>query len=279
MCPLRRVTALRLMGLCASLTYACTDYKPASDTLESVEGNPLFSGESAVDGFGGDWSCLGTERAPTPVPGALGPSIVYSLRLIDLATGNAMSDATVRACGLTDVNCDAPVTDTIEVDEDGWANVPLTANFRGYLEIESPTAVPYLMPLPDNGLRTMRDFPMAMISLQSFGALLSALRLESNPNLGAIGMRAFDCRGQPAEGVVMRSSTGGLPWYFEDGLPNTERDMTDAQGLGGYVGSAPGVTLFETELSDGTPMSSKSLIVRAGWMTAGYMRPPNGITP
>ena len=278
MCPVRRVTALQAMGLGMGLLVACTDYKPASDTLDSVS-SPLDPQDSEVlDDFGADWSCLGREpAAPLPLPGALGASIVYSIRLVDLATGNAMPEVTVRACGLTDITCDAPVTDVIDTDEEGYANVPLTANFRGYLEVQSPRAVSYLIPLPEGGLRTMRDFPMSMISLESFGALVSALRINPDPTLGAIGFRAFDCQGQTAGGVVLQTTTGGVPWYFENGLPNTERGLTDQQGLGGFIGTTPGVTVLEGELSDGTPTATKSIIVRAGWMTAGYLRPANAV--
>lgn len=287
MCPLKqrvgpdhRVQARRALGLSAALMMAgCTAYEPASDTLATVDSplqprSPMQVGQvPMVPDLGADWSCLGLPIERAPAPGTLGASVVYSLRLVDMATGEPFTTSTARVCGLTDIGCDNPVMAQMRPDVDGWINVPLSSNFAGYLEIESEGAVPYIFLLPDDGIRTMRDFPLVMIGLENFGALLSALRIQYDPTLGAIAVRSFDCQGAPAPGVVLQSNSGGTPFYFENGLPNTARQQTDPDGLGGFIGSIPGVTLFETELVDGTITSTKSMIVRPGWMTTSFMRP------
>jgi hypothetical protein len=229
--------------------------------------NPL------AEDLGADWSCVGQAPERDLTPGSTGASVLYSLRLVDLATGAIFPQINVRACALVDINCTNPVTAQLVPAEDGWVDVPLTENFRGYLEIVSPRAVPYLFHLPDAELRTTRDFPLAMVALESFGALLGALNVQADPSLGAIGMRAFDCSGEPAPGVVFKTTSGGIPWYFEGGLPNRERVTTDSGGLGGFIGSQPGVTVLEASLPDGTVTTGGSYVVRAGWMTSGYLRP------
>jgi hypothetical protein len=246
-----------------ALLGACSDYESATDRYMG----------SLQPGAGVDWSCLQAAAEPPRTPGLAGGVIIYSLRLVDLATDEPYADATVRACGLTDIQCDTPITPKLLSDGDGWVNVRLTENFVGYLEIESPRAVPYVFHLPAAGLATKADFPLAMIALESFGALLQAFELPINPALGAIAVRSFDCQGRPAAGVELTSSVAGVPWYFEGGLPNTERLETDDSGLGGFVNSAPGVSLLDAKLSDGRLIESKSIIVRPSWMTAGYLRP------
>jgi hypothetical protein len=276
MCPLQPGNVLGTFLMGASLALGCTEYEPASDTLPSTTENPL---EGLPPALGADWSCLGTAQDRAPAPGMLGAPVVYSLRLVDLATQEPVPDVVVDACALTDITCNAPVASRLTPDAEGWVNVPLTSNFTGYLEIESPGTVPYLFHLPDDGIRTMRDFPLLLIDLESFGALQQALRIQADPTLGAIAMRAFDCQGNPAPGVALQTNSGGVPFYFENGLPNTTRRVTDAAGLAGFIGAVPGVTLLESELANGTTTSTKSLIIRSSWMTSVFMRPAQGVVP
>jgi hypothetical protein len=250
------------LALLASFGWACSDYKPADD----VRVSPLTR-ES-------DWSCLKDVSEPPKTPGSAGNAIVYSLRLVDLATDVPYPDVPITACPLTDIECNNPVAENLHTDADGLVNVRLTENFSGYLEIEPTNAVQYLFHLPDTGLRTQADYPLAMIASRSFNVLLSAFALPSDdPTLASIGFRAFDCRGVPAAGVTFRSSAGGQAWYFEAGLPSTTRTQTDSSGLGGFIGSTPGVSTLDAQLADGRVITTKSVIVRGQWMTAGYLRP------
>jgi hypothetical protein len=213
-------------------------------------------------------------RGPARPPGATGGIIVYSLQLVDLATDEPHANATVRACGLTDVMCDTPVTPTMMTDSEGWVSLRLTQNFVGFLEIVSERAVPYVFYLPSEGLRrTTSDYPLAMIGLESFQGLLATYQLPLDPTLGGIAFRSFDCQGNPARGVELTSDRSGVPWYFDQGLPNTERRQTDESGLGGFVSSEPGLSILEASLPDGRTIESMSIIVRPSWIAAGYLRP------
>lgn len=246
------------LALLPSVSWACSEYKPGTD-VRSLTAS--------------DWSCLRDTTDPPKTPGSPGNAVIYSLRLVDLATDMPYPDVPVRACGLTDLDCLNPVTDNLHTDADGLVNVRLTENFSGYLEIKSNDAVPYLFHLPDSVLRTQADYPLAMIAIRSFSVLLSAFALPTDPSsLASIGFRAFDCRGVPAAGVSFHSSANGLAWYFDAGLPSTTRTQTDASGLGGFIGSTTGVSTLDAELPDGRVIASKSVIVREGWMTAGYLR-------
>jgi hypothetical protein len=212
------------------------------------------------------------------LPSTLGDDeVTYKLKLVNLSTNAPFPDVVrARACGLTDVYCTNPSTDWVIADELGVVHVPLRRNFLGYLEIESPSAVKYIFNLPDTGLSEEPDFPLSMIALESFGGLLQLLKLPFDPMMeGAIGVRAFDCDGQPAEGVVLRTPAGGAPWYFQGDVPTTDRQQTDVDGLGGFIGTRPGLSELEATLPDGsrTTTASMSIIVREGYMTAGYLRP------
>jgi hypothetical protein len=256
----RQCVAIVVWGASAG---ACSDYKPASDTYAS---SPLAGSEV------GDWSCLRPLEAEPSVPGSSGDPIVYTLQLVDLATQAPVTGATVRACGKFDIECDTPLTSDLMANELGVVNVPLTSNFEGYLEIESPTTVPYIFHLQDTGLRTMSDFPLAMISNDDFIELLAAFQLQDAETSGSIGVRAFDCSGRPAAGVELNSDVGGVRWYFVGGLPNVLRTTTDEDGLGGYVGTQTGVRELTAKLLDGRIVSSMSIILRPLWMSAGYLK-------
>jgi hypothetical protein len=253
----RHVAWLPLSFL-VSAGWGCSDYKPGTDVRALTTS---------------DWSCLKDTSEPPKTPGSPGNAVIYSLRLVDLATDAPYPDVPVTACGLTDLDCLSPVADNLHTDADGLVNVRLTENFSGYLEINSDAAVPYLFHLPDTGLRTQADYPLAMIAIRSFSVLLGAFSLPTDPSLASIGFRAFDCRGVPAGGVSFHSSAGGQAWYFEAGLPSTTRTQTDVSGLGGFIGSTTGVSTLDAQLPDGRVITTKSVIVREGWMTAGYLRP------
>lgn len=250
--------------VCAGLAAGCSDYEPGTDRLPG----PLGLSK---------WRCLDSRVKQPVLPSSMGDEVTYSLKLVNLSTNEPFPDVVrAQACGLTDVYCTNPSTDWVVADEDGVVHVPLRRNFSGYLVIESPSAVPYIFNLPDTGLTEEPDFPLAMIALESFGGLLQVLGLPFDQmKEGAIGVRAFDCDGKPTEGVVLRTAAGGAPWYFEDGVPSTRRQQTDVDGLGGFIGTRPGLSELQATLPDGdrTVTASMSIIVREGYMTAGYLRP------
>ena len=268
-CPTRFSIGFGPAALCACLATACTDYKSGSDTLEEEVG---------------PWSCLGDPPEAPPLPDEPGAPAIYGLRLVDLATQQPFPDVTVVACAVTDTDCAAPLTKKIPASEQGFVDIPLYENFVGYLMIESPSAVPYIFHLPDDGLTTDRDFPLAMISLQSFSELGAILGVPIDLAQGAIAGRAFDCDGNLAEGVELSITSEVAPgagdeatrWYFDGNLPTVRRQTSDRGGLGGFVNVPPGLYQFKATVGDEgeeEEVTVKRILVKSGWMTASYMRP------
>lgn len=260
----RRALALTTIAIG---TVACSDYKPGDDTWASV--NPLQTTA--------DWSCLQPTLEEPPTPGETGSPLLYPLQIVDLANEERLAEVSVVACGLRDYGCNAPITARHTTNENGLVAVPLSENFNGYLKIESLEVVPYIFHFPDRGVRAMPDYPLYMIKRANYQEFLGAFDLPVDPSLGAIAVRVFDCGHRPAAGVqlTLRGDNPGTRWYFEAGLPNTDRDETDESGLAGYVGvgTSMGIRVLEAKLPGGTPVINQSVIVQTNFMTAGYLAP------
>lgn len=225
-----------------------------------------------------DWSCLRPTLDPLTEPGSLGEPVLYSLRLVNLATQEGLANVQVVACGLADIACDDPIASVGMrfTDDNGLVGIPLWENFNGYLQITSPEVVPYIFHFPETGVRDMPDFPLLMIALANYERFLEVFDLPPTSALGAVAVRTFDCASEPAAGVELElegEGEAGQRWYFEGSLPNTSRQQTDVSGLGGYIGSATGLRTLLASLPDGTPVVRKRIIVRSGFMTAGYLAP------
>lgn len=250
------------------MALACTDYEPASDSLP----------EDTINELGPEWSCLNRTVEPPTVPTFSGtvPRVVFSIQVVDLSTGQIYPDAQVRACGLADVNCDAPVTDLLSVDAEGWVDVPLFQNFTGFLEITSPETVPYLFYLTEPLAPTSTiEYPLAVVSLASLGPLVQLVGVDPQPGTGVIAVRVFNCTGDTTSGASLTTQSRGVPWYFVDGLPTGMGSATGAEGIAGYVNVPPGLAVVEVRAPDGTMVAGpQSLVVRANWLSAVYVKPP-----
>lgn len=202
---------------------------------------------------------------------------MYSIQVVDLSTGQIYPDARVRACGLTDINCETPVTDALAVDAEGWVDVPLFRDFTGYLEITSAEIVPYLFYLTEPLTRSVVEYPLAVVALASVAPLVQLLKIDYAAGTGIIAVRAFDCEGNTASGVTLSSQAEGVPWYFVRGLPTDETSVTAADGLGGLVNVTPGVAIVDVTTPNGSSIRGpQSLVVRPNWLSAVYVRPPGG---
>jgi len=254
-----------VVALAAGTVWGCTPFEPGDDQL--VEASSLAQA----------WSCLARndELRATPVFSGAAPRVVYSIQVIDLSSGDIYPDARVRACGLTDVNCEAPVSDTLPVDSQGWVDIPLFRDFVGYLEITSPQIVPSMFYLTQPVLpQAPTEFPLTMVSLASIGPLTQLVGVDLEPGTGIFATRSFDCEGNTASGVTLVSEADGVPWYFVDGLPSSMASATTADGIAGLVNVPPGLVLFETLAPDGSSVAGRqSLVVRPNWLSTAFMRP------
>jgi len=255
---------------------ACTSFESGADVLVSeVENVAPFPGQ--------DWSCLSTTRPPGPFQ-ANAPTarVVYTVRLLDLATLTPVPDVRVRACALTNLNCDAPVTLDLLVDADGWVDIPLPEGFSGYLEIESPTTIPTLFLIPPElpGPRES-EFPGVLPTTADFALLAAAIlgRPQAAAE-GAIAFRVFDCSWNPAPGVSISADVPGTPYYFQGGLPNPRGGSTDEAGIAGIMGIPPGLITVRMRQRDGLDIAApRGVIVRAGWMSSTFVKPSRRTEP
>lgn len=260
------------------LASGCAQFEPGSDMLEAETAANLPRATSA------EWACLdaGTSgAAPEPVVANTVERVVISLQVVDLSSGQTYSDAALRACGITDINCESPILDGLFVDERGWVDIPLFAGFTGYLEITSPTMAPvlfyYVDPLPP---RSIVEYPLAVVARASLQPLVQLLGVDFDPNVGVQAFRAFDCTGAPAAGVSFTLEGNAVPWYFAGRLPNGMASATDPEGIGGFVSVQPGLTVIEAMAPDGRSMAGPlNLLTRPGWVSVTFVRPRGTSAP
>jgi hypothetical protein len=260
--------------LLATALSACTSYEPASDTLPDDA-----VGQLAAAAPGESWDCLerGAEPLPVPTVAQANDRVVYSVQFVDLSTGRIYPDAQVRACGVADINCEAPVTNTLRVDAQGWVDLPLFRNFAGFLEVTSSEALPYLFYLTEPLVASTVEYPIVTVSLTSVGALVELLGVDPEPGTGFIALRAFDCDGDTAPGATVSGTDEGVPWYFVDGLPTSTATATGPDGLGGFVNTPPGLAVVDLKAPNGVSIrGAQSVVVRPNWVSSAYVRPRSG---
>lgn len=212
-----------------------------------------------------------------PVFSGTAPRVIYSLQMVDLSSGAIYRNIRVRACALTDVTCSNPLTSVLGVNEQGLVDIPLFQNFTGYLEITSEEIVPQIFYLTEPlQPRPEPDFPLAMVSLANVVPLVQLLGVELDPSLGMVALRIFDCNADTAPGVSLSTDNDDVtPWYFVGGLPSSTQEETGTEGLAGFVSVPPGLTVFEARTAEGTLLGGQqSVVVRPGWMSSMYLRPP-----
>jgi hypothetical protein len=259
----------------AATALACTEFEPGSDTLGFT--GDIDSLEPAPPGK--DWRCLDeTVVTPSaPIFAGVARPVIYSLQMVDLSSGAIYRSIQVRACSLTDVSCSNPLTDMLTVNEQGRVDVPLFENFTGYLEITSDELVPQLFYLTQPlQPQTAPEFPLAMVAVTNLVPLVQLLGVDLQPNMGLIALRIFDCKADTAAGVSLSTEQrGAVPWYFVGGLPSSSQTETGPEGLAGFMNVAPGLAVFEATNDEGALLGGlQSVVVRPGWMSSMYLRPP-----
>lgn len=201
--------------------------------------------------------------------------MVYSLQLLDLATLQPSAGLQVRACGLTDLNCERPVVAPLVVRADGWVDIPLFVGFTGYLEVTGEGVLPgIIVPSDPLTLDSEPGYPYLTLSQLALSALGRAVNIEVDPALGMLSVRAFDCQGVTAPGVQLTKVGPGTPWYFVSGLPSSIERKTDAEGFGGFANAPPGLAQVNALTAEGTSISGElNMMVRPGWLSHTFLHP------
>lgn len=255
-----------LCGLCAlGAGSACTELAPGSDIL--IATGQLGVADAGVERADPKWACLGKAEMPSAV--ALRPSVGLTLAVLDPALQTTPAGLQVRACNRIDVDCMTPALPPTGVSSDGLVHLSLDQGFNGFLEITSPTIVPFLF-FVSRPLQTERQETLFVIGPGSLQALAGAGDVVLDPARGFLLLRAFDCQGALVTGVQVSNDAGGQPFNFVDGLPNVGADVTDANGIVGFVNVPIGSVVAqgiepETEQIAGTV----NVVVRQGWFTYG----------
>lgn len=273
-----RAAACLLSGL-----LACTPFEDGQDELgeglstELGAANPAQASTLAVTSSttGADWSCLGAV-ARTPPASAVGAvRLVYSLQVLDIATLRPGSGIFVRACGLTDLECEQPLSEPVAVKADGWVDIPLFEGFTGYLEITGPEVLPGVVVLSDPLTEdSAPGYPYLILSAAVLGALGRAVNVPVDPALGLVSIRVFDCQGVTAPGVRLTKLGPGAPWYFVSGLPSSVEQATDSEGFGGFANSPPGLSQVDALTAEGVSVSGAlNMMVRPGWVSHSFLHP------
>jgi hypothetical protein len=255
-----RGSTVRLLSWSAWAVFSgagCSEFASASDRLVASE-------VAAVVGPPGqDWSCLTPTGPREPFRVTTdGERVVYTLRFLSFGAAMPLPDTRVRVCALTDLACAAPIGREQTADELGWVDIPYPEGLNGYLEVTSAASVPAIAPLPlEAPDPAEREFPALLPTLVEYGQLaLATLGRPLGADEGGVGFRAFDCSWNPALGVSMQLDVPGTAYYFQGGLPNPRA--------------------LRATTSDGRDtIPPRAMIVRAGWITAGFVKPSRGAPP
>jgi hypothetical protein len=261
----RRGRVLATVALAGAL--GCTELAPGSDTLEQGVGM------SRPDAGAADprWACL-----DEPAGGAASlvvPIVELTLVVTDVVMRAAPAGLQGRACAKADVLCETPLTDAVGLEDDGALHLLVPQRFDGFVELTSPSTVSTLFFLDRELIRDSTE-ALTVVTTVALGALAAQGNVVLDPALGHLLVRTFDCVGAPAAGVRLETQAGGTPFAFVDGLPNIGRDVTTADGVGGFVNVPLGYAVVEGYRVEGDrSLGTANVVVRQGWFTYGDVEP------
>ena len=204
---------------------------------------------------------------------------------------------TARLCAKRDVNCSDPLVEDIPLRDGRFEfDVPTgKQGFDGYLQVSSASALCTdeeafgaggnglcaLLPAcdpekPDDGcmfplypesliffnppVRTaaISEFVVNMAPSAAVTQLVQAGGIEElDPSTGFIFITAYDCVGEPAQGITFstnRNQDSTIPVYLSGGVISPTAEGTDESGLGGVIGVPPGFAEVTGKLPDGTEL-------------------------
>jgi hypothetical protein len=226
------------------------------------------------------WNCLGKpDQRATP------PLVKYDGAVTFVPNGELVEDAVVRVCKSDDDTCADPLVPPI-YSPDGRVTFEVPGGFNGYLELESPTAMPGRVEMvrPIGRMRLLVE--PKMIKRENFANFAAASQVAIDPDLGHVMFWVEDCGGQRASGVAVRVIEGPegnaaqlLPnsaaYYAVAGrLPSSGVGQTDSAGGGGIINLPPVFWTFEAYLAaDQRHIATVAARVRPGQVTVFVVEP------
>jgi hypothetical protein len=231
---------------------------------------------------GANWGCVGRiQWLPAEYE-----TRTLTFHLADYFFGTAETGVTVAMCEADDVPCATPVSGPVMLDSMGYATLAESTpnaqhlGLNGYLQFSSADLLPTLFywGFPLTAQDGLFSDPIRVFSAADWGQLWNGVATP-DPTLGAIGMIALDCFGQPAPGITfsLSNADAGAPaLYYVSGqslvsLPNA---MTDANGIALFIDVPPGpVDVVATPAAVGAVSSRVHVHAVAGALTEVVLEP------
>jgi hypothetical protein len=216
-------------------------------------------------------------QCDSSAPGA--NEVHFNLPILELSSQQAPSGLFVSACRVLDPSCNHIEASYFDADGNGQVSLTLPSDFIGFLEIHSDqnlTTLYYLThpPAPNTTAKTL--YLYSSDELDSVSQMLGASVSMAD---GLALVEVLDCDGNPVAGMQLEASTKVPAFYFVDGTPSNDGDVTSLSdagnsGLGGFFNAAPGSTSFSAKLGANGPVIAKfNASVRANTVTYIEIRP------
>ncbi len=229
-------------------------------------------GGAGAGGEANPWACPeGSARASASFPAM---TVTGRVGSVDAA---AVAGASIKACGLLDVDCAAPAAGPATSDEAGAFALALPRSFSGYLEVSAEGYVPALAGpiLVDTdgsvGAVDLIGVELASQLIAYVGATLG--REASLGSFGALHARAFDCDGGKLAGVRFELGVPGESAlvYLDNDALDFGAAQTTANGGGIFALVDPGINAVAA-IREGVEVDRLGVIVRRGHLTTALLR-------
>jgi len=289
--------------LCAVFLGGCAEILDIPDDPELEETGP--------------WRCVGESAEGLEAPSDTATVSFFVCDFVQGCT-RPFSGVTARLCDKLDVNCSSPrspvVTDvngilTFEVP------TPQGRPFDGYVEIIPPFAlctdastfgaaanficaldprcnpqepdmncmVPLFTPVlwffnPPVVTSLPEPILLQLYPTQQLPALIEAAGAQIDPTLSSVFLTAWDCDGQPAQGVTLSVPSYESvvqPLYYNTGVIRANLDETDSSGIGGFIKVPPGFVNVSGTNEDGTDVGIVGVQARLNFTTYTVLVPPS----
>jgi hypothetical protein len=210
--------------LCGKLDLNCSN--PIQDSIKEVGGAMEFA---------------------VPTGGVLGVGFDGYLRFTP-AKANctdkaAFGDVGPLLCALLGPTCDATVPD------DPDCLYPLFVPALLFFNPPVKTSVDVDAPIP-----------VPLVPTREVSTLIAASGGNFNPTTGIVFTTSLDCNGVPAPGVALtidKHQDVATELYSQNGVISSTAKVTDASGLGGYIGVPPGFVVLDGYLGSDEPLGKK----------------------
>jgi hypothetical protein len=189
------------------------------------------------------WGCLGSVEEPVIIPGE---TYTVSMVILDAITNMPPAGFSGRVCAALDLNCDAPVIDSLTADAEGRITFEVTAGFQGYVEANATDMMPALLPIGPvvaNTPDVVEQVHLVRTSIVEAFATMSGTTLDTTKGhmLGLL----VACNAMGRAGLSFAyEPTSGTPFYTIGFTPDTTATETDEAGRFGVLNLESGFVTF-----------------------------------